>query len=136
MGRKTVKITPDTNILVRALVEDDPKQSRLAEAILERAEVVALTPSALCEAVWVLSRGYKIESEEIADRILRMTTSANVVANRAAVDAGLQMIADGGDFADGVIAYEGRWLGGETFVTFDKRAASILAAQGKRVHIP
>ncbi len=29
----------------------------------------------------------------------------------------------GGDFADGVIAYEGRWLGGETFVSFDRKAA-------------
>jgi predicted nucleic-acid-binding protein len=86
--------------------------------------------------VWVLTRGYKIELEEVADRIRRMATSANVVVNRGAIDAGLQMMADGGDFADGVIAYEGRWLGGDTFVTFDKRAAKLLAAQGKKIHVP
>jgi len=136
MGRQTVKITPDTNILIRALVADDAKQSRLAEMVLERAELVALTLSALCECVWVLSRGYKIEPADIADRIRRMTESANVVVNRAAVEAGLQMMADGGDFADGVIAYEGRWLGGEVFVSFDKRAAKLLAAQGKKTHVP
>jgi predicted nucleic-acid-binding protein len=131
-----VKVTPDTNILVRVLVEDDPKQSRLAEATLRSAELVALTLPALCECVWVLSRGYKIESEAIADRIRRMTASANVIANRAAVDAGLQMMTDGGDFADGVIAYEGRWLGGETFATFDKRAARLLLQQGRKAHVP
>lgn len=131
-----MKITPDTNILVRALVEDDPKQSRLAEAMLESAELVALTLSALCECVWVLSRGYNLEPAEIMDEVRRMTTSANVVANRAAVDAGLQIMARGGDFADGVIAYEGRWLGGETFVTFDKRAAKLLEAQGRKTHVP
>jgi predicted nucleic-acid-binding protein len=33
----------------------------------------------------------------------------------------------GGDFADGLIAYEGNWLGGETFVSFDKKAVTLLA---------
>lgn len=131
-----MKITPDTNILVRILVEDDPKQSRLAEALIEGAELVALTLPALCECVWVLSRGYKIESQAIADRIRRMKNSANVVSNQAAVDAGLQMMADGGDFADGVIAYEGRWMGAETFVTFDKQAAKLLMEQGRKTHVP
>jgi predicted nucleic-acid-binding protein len=36
-----------------------------------------------------------------------------------------------GDFADGVIAYEGAWLGGETFVSFDKKAVALLKAQGQ-----
>ena len=35
-----------------------------------------------------------------------------------------------GDFADGLIAYDGAWLGGETFVSFDKKAVSLLAKQG------
>jgi hypothetical protein len=45
------------------------------------------------------------------------------VAVAAALDAG-------GDFADGVIAYEGKWLGGETFVSFDKKAVALLTDQG------
>jgi predicted nucleic-acid-binding protein len=36
-----------------------------------------------------------------------------------------------GDFADGAIAYEGNWLGGETFVSFDKKAVTLLTAQGQ-----
>jgi predicted nucleic-acid-binding protein len=38
----------------------------------------------------------------------------------------------GGDFADGLIAYEGNWLGGGTFVSFGKLAVSLLSAQGKQ----
>jgi predicted nucleic-acid-binding protein len=52
-----VKITADTNLLVRAITEDDPKQYRIAQAELARAEVIALALPALCELVWVLSRG-------------------------------------------------------------------------------
>jgi predicted nucleic-acid-binding protein len=41
------------------------------------------------------------------------------------------MLDVGGDFADGVIAYQGRWLGGETFVSFDKKAVEMLKEQGQ-----
>lgn len=40
------------------------------------------------------------------------------------------MLDAGGDFADGVIAYEGQLLGGEVFLSFDKDAVKRLAAQG------
>jgi predicted nucleic-acid-binding protein len=33
-----------------------------------------------------------------------------------------------GEFADGVIAFEGKWFGGETFVSFDKKAVRLTAA--------
>ena len=48
----------------------------------------------------------------------------------AGVEAGLAMLDAGGDFADGVIAYEGRWLGAETFVSFDKKAVEMLTSAG------
>lgn len=43
------------------------------------------------------------------------------------------MLDAGGDFADGVIAFEGRQMGGETFVTFDRRAAKLLEAGGNPI---
>ena len=52
--------------------------------------------------------------------------------NRPAIEAGLAMLDAGGDFADGVIAYEGRWLGAETFVSFDKKAVEMLVKQAWR----
>ena len=36
----------------------------------------------------------------------------------------------GGDFADGVIAHQGQWLGGDTFVSFDRQAVALLREQG------
>jgi len=55
---------------------------------------------------------------------------SNVVLENGAVDAGLATMSAGADFADGVIAYEGAWLGGEVFVSFDKKAVAALAKQG------
>ena len=34
------------------------------------------------------------------------------------------------DGADGLVEFEGRWLGGEVFVSFDKRAVGLLEKQG------
>src|SRR5262249_26453627 len=122
VGRQTVKVTADTNILVRAIVGDDPRQSRAAQQELAKADVVALALPALCELVWVLAQGYSISAADIAEAIRRLLNGANIVVNRPAAEAGLAMLAAGGDFADGVIAYEGSWLGAETFISFDKKA--------------
>lgn len=56
--------------------------------------------------------------------------------NRTAVEAGLFMLEAGGDFADGVIAHEGHWLGGEEFLTFDAEAAQLLTRLGLRARVP
>ena len=125
-----MKITADTNVLVRAITNDDVGQSRVAEAELANADVVALALPALCELVWVLSQGYKIPSAEIAEAIRRLMNSGNVVVNRPAVEAGLALLDAGGDFADGIIAYEGSWLGADAFVSFDKKAVKLIEAQG------
>jgi predicted nucleic-acid-binding protein len=130
-----MKITADTNVLVRAMTGDEKRQSKVAQAKLANADVVALAIPALCELVWVLSQGYKIPSAEIAEAIRRLLNSANVVVNRPAVEAGLAVLDAGGDFADGIIAYEGNWLGAETFVCFDKRAVKLMEAQGKSVRL-
>jgi predicted nucleic-acid-binding protein len=125
-----VKITADTNVLVRAIVGDDKLQSAAAQDALANAEAIALTVPALCELVWVLSRGYKIPGPEIAQTIRSLLNAANIEVNRPAAEAGLEMLEAGGDFADGVIAFEGEWLGGDVFVSFDKKAVALLRKQG------
>src|SRR3979409_2712469 len=130
-----MKITADTNVLVRAITGDDERQSAVAQAELAKAEVVALALPALCELVWVLSQGYKIPSAEIAETIRRLMNGANVVVNRPAAEAGLALLDAGGDFADGAIAYEGNWLGADTFVSFDKKAVKLLEAQGRSARL-
>jgi predicted nucleic-acid-binding protein len=61
--------------------------------------------------------------------------SAHVVMNRPAAEAGLAVLDAGGDFADGVIAYEGNWLGTEEFVSFASKAVSMLRSQGTRARL-
>src|SRR5713101_6259032 len=130
-----MKITADTNVLVRAITGDDKRQSKVAQAELANADVVALAIPALCELVWVLSQGYKIPSAEIAEGIRRLLNSANVIVNRPAVEAGLALLDAGGDFADGVIAFEGNWLGAQTFVSFDQKAVKLMEAKGGSVRL-
>src|SRR5690348_6950717 len=130
MGQVAMKVTADTNVLIRAAVQDDPNQARRASKALQDAEIVAVPVPVLCEFVWVLRRGYKKSPSEISDAIRRLMTSAKVVVNRPAVEAGLSVLEAGGDFADGVIAYEGSWLGAEEFLSFDSKAVSVLQSQG------
>jgi len=125
-----VKITADTNMLVRVAVADDPGQSALAIATMREADLIAITLPSLCEFVWVLARLYKRETADIATAIRRLITSATVVADRPAVDAGLAVLEAGGDFADGVIAFEGRRLGGAVFTSFDVAAVKLILADG------
>lgn len=130
-----MKITVDTNVLVRAAVQDDRQQARKAANVLQEADLVAVPVPVLCEFVWVLRRGYKKSVPEVSDAIYRLMKSANVVMNRPVVESGLSLLDAGGDFADGVIAHEGNWLGGEEFLSFDSRAVSVLQAQGTRARL-
>jgi predicted nucleic-acid-binding protein len=124
-----MKITADTNLLVRALTEDHAAQSKAAQQVLNKAEMVALTIPTLCELVWVL-RSYKIRPNDISGTIRKLLDAANILANRQAAEAGLAQLDAGGDFADGVIAYEGNWLGAETFVSFDRAPIKLMTARG------
>jgi predicted nucleic-acid-binding protein len=135
LGRQAVKITADTNVLVRALTGDDARQSKVAQAELSNADLVALTVPALCELVWVLSKGYRIPAAEIAEALRLLMNGANVVVNRPAAEACLAQLKAGGDFADGAIAFEGSWLGAETFVSFDKQAVKLLETQGQSARL-
>jgi len=126
-----MKMTPDTNVLVRAILADEPKQARVAQTALEKAELIAITPTTLCEFVWVLSRGYGIAHSDIGAAIRGLLASAQVETNRPAIAAGLAMLEEGGDFADGIIAFEGASLGADTFASFDKDAVKQLRKHGQ-----
>ena len=126
-----MKVTVDTNVLVRAVVRDDKTQTEAAARVLRNATLVAVAISSLCEVVWVLRRTYALPAAEVAAAIRALIAAGNVEVDRPAVAAGLTMLDAGGDFADGVIAYEGRWLGGETLVSFDRKCVEMLVAEGQ-----
>jgi predicted nucleic-acid-binding protein len=130
-----VKVIADTNVLVRAVVRDDVAQARAAAKVLADAESIAVALPNLCEFVWVLRKVYGFASADVAAAIRALVAAANVQVNRLAVEAGLSVLEANGDFADGVIAYEGQWLGGEVFLSFDKKAVSVLKAQGQAARL-
>ena len=125
-----MKVAVDTNVLVRAAVRDDQEQTEAAMRIMARAEMVAIAVSCLCEFTWVLRSVYGYRAPSIARAIRLLLAAKNVETDRQVAEAGLAMLDAGGDFADGVIACEGRWLGAETFVSFDKKAVETLRGQG------
>lgn len=130
-----MKIIADTNLLLRAILGDDAKQSRSAMRALQQAEAVVVSQHALCELVWVLDRSYGVSRTDIAATLRQLRDTKNFVLDSPALEAGLAVLEAGGDFADGVIAYEGAWLGGETFVSFDKKAVALLTALGHKPHL-
>jgi predicted nucleic-acid-binding protein len=130
-----MKITVDTNVLVRAVVRDDKTQADAAIKLLKGAQLIAVALPSLCEFVWVLRRIYELDDSDISAAIRALLDAENVAVDRPAVDAGLAVLDAGGDFADGIIAYEGKWLGGDTFVSFDKKAVALIERQGQHARL-
>ena len=123
------------NVLVRAVLQDDASQGEAAATLLRSASLIAVSLPCLCELVWVLRRGAKLSVADVALTIRDLLGAGNVVMNRPAVEAGLAVLEAGGDFADGIMAYEGEWLGGETFVSFDRQAVALLTQQGQAARL-
>jgi predicted nucleic-acid-binding protein len=128
-----VKVTLDTNVLVRLATQDDAAQAAKALQVLQNATLIAVPTPALCELVWVLLRGYRYTAAQVAEAVRTLIQVRNVVCHTPTVLAGLALLEAGGDFADGAIAYEGELLGGPEFVTFDQQAARLLKAQKRKV---
>ena len=125
-----MKITADTNVLLRAVVHDDPEQADAARVLLRRATVIAIPIPVLCEFAWVLKRTYGRGADDVAAAIEAMTEIDVVVTDLPAVEAGLTALRAGGDFADGAIAHQGEALGGTVFASFDRRAVAWLRSNG------
>lgn len=130
-----MKIAVDTNVLVRAVMRDDAAQAAAAAKTLRAASTIAIAVPCLCELVWVLRKVYGLAAEDSGAALRALLGARNVEVDRPAVEAGLAMLDAGGDFADGAIAHEGQWLGGETFVSFDKKAVAQLAALGHKTRL-
>lgn len=115
-----VKITPDSDVLIRAAVtvrdaaSIDAIQGAQARSLLGDADLIAITAPALCEFVWVLLSVYKYSRTEIEQAIRTLSSAVSVVCDRQMVEFGLRVLDQGGDFADGVIASHSkgpRWRG-------------------------
>ena len=131
-----MRITADTNVLLRAVVQDDPEQAAAAQEMMLRATVIAVSVPVFCEFAWVLRRGYGYGPDEVAGAIEAITEIDAVVTDWPAADGGLAALRAGGDFADGAIAGQGERLGGTVFASFDRGAVARLRRNGAQAADP
>ncbi len=125
-----MRVTADTNVLLRAILQDDDQQTGAAEALLASATTIAIPVPVLCEFSWVLRRSFDQSPTEIAAAIQAICAIETVVTDGPAVEAGVAVLLAGGDFADGAIAQQGERLGATVFATFDRKAAALLGQAG------
>ena len=110
-------------------------QATLALNVVQKAELIAVPTPALCEMVWVLLRGYRYTPTQVAHALRALMQVSRVGCHTPAVLAGLALLDSGGDFADGVIAFEGDMLGGSEFVSFDQQAVKLLKTQKRKARL-
>jgi predicted nucleic-acid-binding protein len=125
-----VKITADTNLMLRAILEDDSAQAAISQALIGQAELIAIPAPVFCEMAWTMRRLYKRQPEEIASALEALLRVESVVTDRPAVEAGIEVLRRGGDFADGVIAWLGMALGATVLATFDRGCVNVLESAG------
>ena len=119
-------IALDTNVLVRLVVADDPRQAALArhlveEAISEGTTCYVSTP-VLCELEWVLGSRYQVPRTELAAVLERLLDQAVFVfEDRGVLLQALAAYRQGrAQFADHLIGAKAQAFGATTTWTFDR----------------
>lgn len=109
----------DTNLLVRYLTGDDPKQSAAARALIEHNDVFVAT-TVLLEAEWVLRSVYGFEADKIAKAFIAFAGLPHVTLEDADLAAkALDWVLKGMDFADALHLAKANAC--EAFISFDRR---------------
>ena len=111
-------VAVDTNVLVRFLTRDDPRQAARAAALL-RSEQIWLAKSVLLETEWVLRALYGFAPDRVLEALQSLAGLPNVHLEDPPVVAGaLEWSRQGLDFADALhLASRGP---AQTFATFDE----------------
>ncbi len=116
----------DTNILVRFLAKDDPRQSTRAREIVDAGDIFVAT-TVFLEAEWVLRSGYEFDSAGICASFAAFAGLPGVTVEDPDLLAQAIALAGGGlDFADALHLARARDC--EAFVTFDRKL--VKAAKG------
>jgi predicted nucleic-acid-binding protein len=120
----------DTNLLVRLITRDDPRQFELAEAFIAKGAWVSHV--VLVEATWVLESVYEIPAEMIALGVEMLLSHEHLtIQDSATIEAALQgfRLHPLVSFSDHLILEIARSGGHLPLGTFDKRLGKIEGAQ-------
>lgn len=120
----------DTNILVRLITRDDPRQAAFAERFIEGGAWVSLL--ALVEAIWVLSSVYELKPAQQATAVGMLLDHRHLVLSdretvTAALDLFLTKPALG--FSDCLMLEVARKAGHLPLGTFDRHLGAVEGAQ-------
>ena len=111
-------IAVDTDVLVRLLTGDEPKQAAAARRLFS-SQPIWIAKTVLLETGWVLRSLYGFEQGAIREAFTKLLGLKNVKAeDESSVAAALALIAHGVEFADAM--HLGSRPPGGQFVSFDK----------------
>lgn len=119
-------IALDTNVLVRYLVEDEPRQTAEAARVIDAAtaagEPLFIGQIVICELVWVLSFAYDVPRLEIASILQQLRRASNLLIEAPdQVQRAIESFENGkGDLADYLIAEHAMAQGCSSVATFDR----------------
>lgn len=121
----------DTNVVLRYLLQDDPRQVWQANEIFERRlserEPGFLSLVCVLEIVWVLRSLLRQRAVEIAAHLEHLLAADSlVVQNEQQVfEAAFALKRGTGEFEDALIVALNAWAGCEKTLTFDRRAGRL-----------
>ena len=111
-------IAVDTNVLVRLLTGDEPKQAAAARRLFA-SQPIWIAKTVLLETGWVLRSLYGFEQNAIREAFTKLLGLKNVKAeDESSVATALALVAHGVEFADAM--HLGSRPPGGQFVSFDK----------------
>ena len=118
----------DTNVLVRYIMQDDPKQSAKATALIEQLSPDNpgfITLVSVVELYWVLTSSYGLTAQQVKQALVVLLRAKQIIVDRAdQVLRALRVFDDGkADFADCLIQRTAAAAGCEQTMTFDVGAA-------------
>jgi predicted nucleic-acid-binding protein len=120
----------DTNVVVRYLLADEPRQAATARRTVDRHSCwVSLT--VLLETEWVLRGAAGLSRREVHRLLLAFAGLPTISIEQPAVAArALDLFAAGMDFADALHGCVADAAGAAAFVTFDRRLVSKARKAG------
>ena len=85
----------DTNLLVRYLVDDDPRKSVAVEKLLRQtSQKLVLLDIAFAEIVWVLQSYYGLSKGEITEKLSALLAVKSIQTNRTLLHKTLEYFAN------------------------------------------
>ena len=115
-------VAVDTNIIIRFLTHDDPRQYKKAFSIFNTQDVF-ISDTVILETEWVLRYAYEFSPEDICNALVKLFGLSNVhLSNPTFIAQAIEWHRQGLDFSDALHLTQCQQY--DRFYTFDKKFSS------------